>query len=194
MKVLISAFKPFNNEMINPSLEIANQIINEKLFNDIKLVVLDVLYNKDSLVLLNCIKEYNPDVILLLGQAGGRSKVCVEQFALNLKSANIADNNGVLVNNEVISDSGNQAYKSTIDLSKLVESLNDNNLTISNHAGTFICNEIYYNALKYIDDSKANSKCVFIHIPFVLSQVENKGNIAYLDQNISKDIIVNIIK
>ena len=63
MKVLISAFKPFNNEMINPSLEIANQIINEKLFNDIKLVVLDVLYNKDSLVLLNCIKEYNPDII-----------------------------------------------------------------------------------------------------------------------------------
>ena len=92
MKILISGFKAFNNESINPSLIIASKL-KEKYLN-IEVVELNVEYDNDSIKLLSKINEIKPDIIMLLGQAGGRSKVCLEQFALNMQSATISDNKG----------------------------------------------------------------------------------------------------
>ena len=193
MKILISAFKPFNNETINPSLIIAEKIA--KNYNEkIKVIPLNVEYNNDSIKLINEIKTYEPDYVFCLGQAGGRSKIALEYFALNMQSASIKDNIEVFIShNEIIKD-GKEAYKSNIDLLDVVSSLKNERLTISYNAGTFICNEIYYNSLKYIYENNLNTKCVFIHIPFIETQVENRPNIPFVSLNDSINIITDIIK
>ena len=89
---------------------------------------------------------------------------------------------------------GKEAYKSNIDLLDVVSSLKNERLTISYNAGTFICNEIYYNSLKYIYENNLNTKCVFIHIPFIETQVENRPNIPFVSLNDSINIITDIIK
>ena len=191
MKVLLSGFKAFNNENINPSLLIVNEIKNK--YKDVEIVELNVEYNNDSLKLINKIKEINPDIILLIGQAGGRSKVCLEYFALNMQSATIADNTGVNLLHNLINTSGENAYYSTINLKDLVYKINDNNLTISYNAGTFVCNEIYYSALQYLNKNKLNTPCVFVHVPFIKQQVINKENVAFLELNESILIVEKVL-
>lgn len=191
MKILISGFKAFNNETINPSLLIAKELKNE--YENIQLIELNVEYNNDSIKLVNKIKEINPDIIILLGQACGRRSVCLEQYALNVQSAQIEDNANIKILDKNISNDGDIAYTSTIDLKDVINNVNDTNLIISYHAGTFICNEIYYNALHYLKDNNLNTPCVFIHIPFIKEQIENKINVPYLDKQISKEIIIKVI-
>lgn len=192
MKILISGFKAFNNENINPSLIIANKL-KEKYLN-IEVVELNVEYDNDSIKLLNKINEIKPDIIMLLGQAGGRSKVCLEQFALNMQSATISDNKGKLISHKLINQSGDNAYKSTINLNKIINDLKDDKLVISYHAGTFICNEIYYNTLHYLNANNLNTPCVFIHIPFIKEQIINKNNVNYLELDESYLIIYNVLE
>ena len=193
MRILISAFKPFNKETINPSLIIANEIAsNYKEL--IQVLSLNVEYNNDSVLLIDKIKTYKPDYLFCLGQAGGRSKVSLEYFALNMQSAAIKDNiETYILHNEIIKD-GKEAYKSNINLLDVINNVNNEHLAISYNAGTFICNEIYYNALKYIDDNNLNTKCVFIHIPFIEAQVENKPSVPYLNLKESTEIIHKVIK
>lgn len=132
MKILISGFKPFNQENINPSILIANKL--KETHKDIEVIELNVEYNNDSNKLLNKIRQSNPNIIILLGQAGGRSKVCLEYFALNMQSASIKDNKGELILNRIINENGNEAYKSTIDLKQIVSDINEEQLVISYHA------------------------------------------------------------
>lgn len=193
MKILISAFKPFNNETINPSLLIADELINQFKKHQIKVLHLNVEYNNDSVKLIKEIQNFHPDYVICLGQAGGRSKVSLEYFALNMQSASIKDNNEVFISHNEIIPNGKEAYKSNIDLIDVVKHIDNEYLTISYNAGTFICNEIYYNALKYIDDNKLDTKCVFIHIPFIQSQINSRPNIPFLSYKDSLNIIIDII-
>ena len=80
----------------------------------------------------------------------------------------------------------------TLVVNSEINNINDENLSISYHAGTFICNEIYYRALEYINNNKLNIKCIFVHIPYIKEQVENKPNMPYLDIEKSLDIISKI--
>ena len=191
MKILISGFKPFNQENINPSILIANKL--KETHKDIEVIELNVEYNNDSNKLLNKIRQSNPNIIILLGQAGGRSKISLEYFALNMQSAPIKDNKGELILNRTINENGNEAYKSTIDLKQIVSDINEEQLAISYHAGTFICNEIYYNALKYIQDNNLNIPCVFIHIPYIKEQIVGKNNVLYLEFDESYKIIEKVL-
>ena len=97
MKILLTGFKPFNNESINPALELIKTIENNYLDHEIYKLELDVCYNSDSIKLIDNIKKINPDVVLSIGQAGGRKKVMLEYFALNMQSASISDNKNVLI-------------------------------------------------------------------------------------------------
>ena len=125
MKILNRGFKAFNNETINPSLLIAKELKNE--YENIQLIELNVEYNNDSIKLVNKIKEINPDIIILLGQACGRRNVCLEQYALNVQSAQIEDNANIKILDKNISNDGDIAYTSTIDLKDVINNVKDTN-------------------------------------------------------------------
>ena len=190
-KVLISGFLPFNNEELNSSLEVLNKLEGNSLYH-LEKIILNVEYYLDGEKLISKIKEVEPDLIILLGQAGGRRKISFEFNALNIMDASIEDNHHLQLNHQIIKNNGPLAYQTNIDIS-LIKDIEEVN--ISYHAGTFICNEIYYRTLDYIYQNHQPIKCGFIHLPYLKSQVEGK-NIPFLElENITSKInqIINRI-
>ena len=192
MKILITGFKPFNNEKINPSAQLLSELdINFNNY-EINTLLLDVLYQKDSERLLAKIKELKPDYVLMLGQAGGRNCISLEYCALNIRNASIPDNHGKLITHEKIKENGPLAYNTNIDIENLLQL--DPNIKISYNCGTFICNDIYYNTLDLIYSNNLSIKCLFIHIPYIYEQVLDKNpNTPFMKLNEIKHIIYKLI-
>lgn len=176
MKILLSAFEPFNNDKINPSEEIYKRI-------DIDKVLFPVSYNRVEEVLDKAIDKYQPDFILSLGYAASRKSVSIEKYAYNSMMAKIKDNDGIIYEGKKINN-GRDIIKTKIDIDNIINTFSSYPLTLSEDPGRFICNEVYYLSL-----SKMNCNALFIHIP-PLNTMKEDG----MDLNILVDIIKNIIK
>ena len=164
MKILVSCFKPFNNEKVNYSELVLDNYNNL----NIKKIILDVVYEKDANVINDIISKDYYDYVLLTGEARNRKFVSLETTSRNLNDAKINDNRGTIKINQKIKENGNDYLTTNIDLS-LLEGLSDNDTIISHDAGTFVCNDLYYRVLDYVYCNKINTKVLFIHFSdFVL--------------------------
>lgn len=190
MKILMTGFKPFNNEKLNPAEEILKLYHNDEY--EIDKLKLDVLYDTDAKLVKSMLKN-NYDLVILLGQAGGRAKIALEYFALNMKDCNIPDNNNVYYYHTPINPKGKICYKTNINLEKVINDIKSDDIMISYHAGCFICNDLFYNSLEYIYENDLNTKCVFIHFPFIKEQIENKPNMPYMELNDILSLLGKII-
>ncbi len=190
MKLLITGFKPFNNDVINPAQELLDYYHSKK---NIQTLLLNVEYNNDAKKVIDAINEIKPDVVLSLGLAGGRKKIMIEYYALNMHSATIPDNANKLLNHQVINTNSPIAYQTNIEVSELVKYIDDELFGISYHAGTFVCNDIYYQTLDYIYQNHLNIKSGFIHLPYLNEQVVDKPNIPSMSLDRMKKIIDKVI-
>lgn len=183
MNVLITGFEPFNKELINPSYEAVKLLPNE--IDDIKITKLQlpVTYNNAFEKVLSELNSNHYDVVLLVGQAGGRKGITLEKVAINYNFASIPDNDGVSLNHQKIISSGPDAYFTTLPIIRMERVLKENNIlsSISFSAGAFVCNNLMYLTLDYA--KKCNTKVGFIHVPYSKEQVENKENIPYMELN-----------
>jgi pyroglutamyl-peptidase len=105
MRILLTGFEPFGKASSNPSGEIVKQIIGDNIVT----AILPVAYRKSAERLLVLIEEHNPDVVICLGQADGRTEITPERVAINLDDARLADNEGVLRSGIKIIDGGPDA-------------------------------------------------------------------------------------
>ena len=189
MRVLITGFDKFGGESINPSNLCVNSLPDVIDSIEIKKVTLPTVFKDSSRVLEENIKSFSPNIVICVGQAGGRSKITPERIAINIDDARIPDNIGNSPIDETIRKDGENAYFSTLPIKAIVDELNKNNIpsAISNTAGTFVCNHIMYEALYLTSKKYKNIKAGFIHIPFIEEQVLDKPNIPYMKK---EDIIV----
>ena len=134
------------------------------------------------------IQKYNPDVILSIGQAGGRPDITVERVGINIDDYRIRDNEGNQPIDKPIFEDGKSAYFSKLPIKAMVENIQKNNIpaSISNTAGTFVCNHVLYGVAYLLDKKYPNKKSGFIHIPFLPEQVIDKRGQA----SMSLDVIV----
>lgn len=195
MKILLTAFDPFADEKINPTLEVLKKLEDNIL--DVQLIKLELptVFDKSSKILEEKIKEVKPDVILSLGQAGGRSKITVERIAINIDDANIKDNEGNKPIDQKIRNDGENAYFSTLPIKAIVEEIKKAGIPaeISNTAGTFVCNHIMYEGL-YLAEKYGNIKAGFIHIPFLPEQVIDKKDMPSMNiSDIEKALELTIV-
>ncbi|WP_099320488.1 pyroglutamyl-peptidase I [Anaerococcus sp. Marseille-P3625] len=198
MKILLTAFDPFANEKINPTLEVLKKLEDNILNAQIIKLKLPTIFDKSSQILEEKIKEIKPDFILSLGQAGGRSKITVERVAINVDDASIKDNAGEKPIDQKIRIDGKNAYFSTLPIKAIVEEIKKAAIPaeISNSAGTFVCNHIMYEGL-YFAEKYGNIKAGFIHIPFLPEQVIDKDMPSMNISDIKKSLeiaIATIIK
>lgn len=123
MKILITAFDPFGGEKINPALEVIKGLDDN--IESCQLIKLEIptVFGKAEEVIERKIKEVRPDVILSLGQAGGRSDISVERVAINIDDAKISDNEGNMPIDEKIREDGDTAYFATIPIKAIVEEI-----------------------------------------------------------------------
>ena len=189
MRVLITGFDKFGGESINPSNLCVNSLPDVIDNIEIKKITLPTVFKDSSRVLEENIDLFSPNIIICVGQAGGRSKITPERIAINIDDARIPDNIGNSPIDETIRKDGENAYFSTLPIKAIVDELNKNNIpsAISNTAGTFVCNHIMYEALYLTSKKYTNIKAGFIHIPFIEEQVLDKPNIPYMKK---EDIIV----
>lgn len=163
-KMILTAFEPFGDNDINPTTEILNRIPDT--VNGMKIIkkVLPVVYTKCFDLLRPLIEETKPDFIVCMGLAGGRSKICIERIAVNMKNASIPDNEGNLFCGDVIHENKKVGYFTTLPYERLYDV--DENVDYSYSAGTYICNNIFYLLMEYLEDTGRTAKGGFIHVPF----------------------------
>ncbi|MDO9628793.1 MAG: pyroglutamyl-peptidase I [Acholeplasmataceae bacterium] len=196
-KVLITGFEPFGGEVINPSYEAIKNINRGNL--DCELFILEVPteFYVCSRIVIESIKKINPDIVILVGQAGGRKEISVERVAINLDDTNIPDNRGIKPIDNPISLFGESAYFSTLPIKRIVDELKKNYIPagISNSAGTYVCNHLMYCVLHELKDKEFDHiQAGFIHVPYVLEQTKNKQNIFSLDLNVISNALEIIIQ
>ena len=112
-------------------------------------IEIPTVFTRSAEVVEEAIKKYEPDMVLDVGQAGGRSCMTVERVAINLKEARIPDNDGEQPFDEPIREDGETAYFSTLPVKAMVENMRAHGIPahISYTAGTYVCNCIMYNVL-----------------------------------------------
>ncbi|GKU26646.1 pyroglutamyl-peptidase I [Clostridium folliculivorans] len=178
MKVLVTGFTPFGVEAINPSFE-AVQALSDKIAQaNIITLEIPTVFHESIEILDKAIEINKPDIVICVGQAGGRFDITVERVAINIDDARIEDNKGNQPIDEPIFSDGQPAYFANVPIKSMVEKIRESGIpaSVSNSAGTFVCNHIMYGLMYLIDKKYSKVRGTFIHVPFIPQQVVDKYN------------------
>lgn len=178
MKILLTAFDPFGEDIINPALEAVKLVADEIEGAEIIKLEVPTVFNKSIDTVAAKMAEVKPDVVLAIGQAGGRFGITPERVAINEDDARIKDNEGNQPIDLPIYEDGEAAYFSSLPIKAMVEEIKAVGLPsqVSNSAGTFVCNHLMYGILYHIAKDYPGVKGGFIHVPFIPEQVTNRPN------------------
>lgn len=183
MKVLITGFDPFGGESINPAWEAVKAMKDN--IDGIEIIKLQIptVFKKSAEKLFAGIEEHKPDAVICIGQAGGRYDMSVERVAINMDDGRIPDNEGYQPIDTPVYEDGENAYFATLPIKGIVEEIKLAKIpaSVSNTAGTYVCNHIMYSLLYYISKNNLNIKGGFIHVPYITEQVVDKKNMPYME-------------
>lgn len=169
-KLLITGFDPFGGEAINPAWE-AVKLLPETI-GDFALCKLQIptVFGLGAATVMEEAGKLQPDVILCIGQAGGRAAVTPERIAVNIRDAKIDDNAGNRPQGQFVDEDGPAAYFSTLPVEAMAQAIRAAGLpaAVSNSAGAFVCNDTLYALLHRYSGSTV--KVGFIHVPYLPQQ------------------------
>lgn len=186
VNLLFSAFNGFDIHDINPSAEALGYLPETSTVDALSLAI-------DTQVLNTCCveaaeglnelvrrREQKQFVLVMSGVAGDRPGLSLERFALNIRDYRIPDNGGHLFEDQQILAGAPQALKTKAPLGRIKALLKDEGLLadISNHAGTYLCNEIYYQALHNWQNDPDCLGLVFVHVPLPTNYVSTAREIS----------------
>ncbi|OON99070.1 MAG: pyroglutamyl-peptidase I [Epulopiscium sp. Nele67-Bin004] len=182
MKVLVTGFDPFGGEPVNPASEAIMQVSDNIADAEIIKIVIPTVRQKSIEIIEKAIIKHQPNIVICIGQAGGRFDITPERVAINVDDYRIKDNDGNQPVDEPIYIDGDTAYFSQLPIKAIVENLNNNDIpaSISNTAGTFVCNHVMYGLLYLTNKKYPNIKGGFMHIPYMTSQVINKKGMPFM--------------
>lgn len=185
-KVLVTGFDPFGDDHVNPALETVKQL-NGKTIEDVMIVAQEVptVFHESINVVIEAIKRQQPDVVICVGQAGGRTQITPERVAINVDDARIPDNQQKQPIDERIDPDGPAAYWSTLPIKRIVQHMRKAGIpsAVSNTAGTFVCNHLFYGVMNYLEKHASHIRGGFIHIPYIPEQTV-KNNAPSLSLNL----------
>ncbi|MDR0921384.1 MAG: pyroglutamyl-peptidase I [Lactobacillales bacterium] len=182
MKILVTGFDPFGGEAVNPALEAVKGLAPVIKGAEVIQIEIPTVFGKSAEVVRAAIEQYQPDVVLNIGQAGGRFTISPERVAINVDDARIPDNEDNQPVDEVIQADGAPAYFTQLPIKAMLKNIQAAGIpaSISNTAGTFVCNHIMYQVQYLIDKHYPTIKGGFIHVPYIPEQVLDKANQPYM--------------
>ena len=188
MKILVTGFDPFGGESVNPAIEAVKRLPDEILGMEIIKQEIPTVRWKALDRIEEAVKKYDPDVILSVGQAGGRADISVERIGINVDDFRIPDNEGNQPVDEIIDPQGPDAYFLNLPIKKIVDRIKKYQIpaSVSNTAGTFVCNHVAYGTRRMMELRYPGKRNGFIHIPFLPQQVAEKKAVA----SMSLEVIV----
>lgn len=185
MKILVTGFDPFGGEPINPAIESVKKLPDNIAGAEIIKLEIPTVRGKSLEKIEKAIQEHNPDIILSVGQAGGRFDITVERVGINMDDFRIPDNEGNQVIDEPVFSDGDNAYFVKLPVKAMVQNIQKNKIpaSVSYTAGTFVCNHVLYGLLYLVEKKYKGKKSGFIHIPFLPEQVVDKRNMPSMELN-----------
>lgn len=168
--LLITGFDPFGGATINPAWE-AVKLLPEQIGNyQLHKLQIPTVFGAGAQAVLDAAGTLQPDLILCIGQAGGRSAVTPERIAVNIRDARIPDNQGNQPAGKFVVEGGPAAYFATIDVVNASAAAQEKGFpaTVSNSAGAFVCNDVFYTLLQTFWGT--NTRVGFIHVPWLPEQ------------------------
>ena len=169
-KLLITGFDPFGGQTVNPSWLAVERLPDRIVDFAIYKKMIPTVFGTAAEAVLEEAEKVQPDVILCVGQAGGRDAVTPERIAVNIRDARIADNAGNQPKGEFVAKDGPAAYFATVPVEEMAEGIRQGGIpaTVSNSAGAFVCNDVLYSLLHHYHGTQ--TKVGFIHVPFLPEQ------------------------
>ncbi|WP_025542504.1 pyroglutamyl-peptidase I [Vibrio parahaemolyticus] len=170
-KVLITGFEPFGGDAINPALEAVKRLEETSLDGGIIVTCQVPVTRFESIrAVIDAIEAHQPDCVITVGQAAGRSAITPERVAINVDDFRIPDNGGNQPIDEPIIEHGPDAYFSSLPIKRIAQTLQESGIPcqVSNSAGTFVCNHLFYGVQHYLRDKSIRHG--FVHIPLLPEQ------------------------
>lgn len=167
MKVLVTGFEPFGENTINVTENLVKSLPNQLEHLHIIPKVLPVVFYRSSEMILELIKSEAPEVIISLGLAAKSNSIRIETIAKNINSARIRDNAGNTPQNEKIDPAGEDIFPSSLPIPRIFRQLKNSGfpVTLSESAGSYVCNHVFYTVMHYIYAKAPDKKGGFIHYP-----------------------------
>ena len=171
MRILVTGFEPFGGQSLNPSWEVARALHGLTLEGaQVTSVQWPCVFAQALPALQQALAQHRPDIVLALGQAEGRCDFSVERVAINVMDARIADNAGAQPIDVPVIAGGPAAYFSTLPIKSLVAGLRAAGFpaSVSQTAGTFVCNQVFYALQHTLAGLGVHSG--FVHLPLLPEQ------------------------
>ncbi len=180
--ILLTGFEPFGGESVNPSWEIARTLDGWACDGRVvKAVLLPCAFGDALRMLDDALAAHRPELVVCLGQAGGRAEISIERAALNVDDARIPDNLGRQPIDSAVVAGAPAAYFSTLPIKAIARDVRAAGVAaaVSNSAGTFVCNHVFYALMHRLATlpALANARGGFVHVPFTPQQVAGKAGV-----------------
>ena len=176
MIVLITAFEPFGGAESNITQSVLSLLPDSVADWAIEKVCLPVSFKRAPIVLREAITAYSPDLVIMLGQCPAGENIRLERFAINMMDSTKGDNDGYIPNEETIYANQPLALQTPLPIKELLRFCTDDVLPvkISNSAGLYVCNRVYYEAL-YL-----HQRAIFVHVPKNMERIIAQRVLEYL--------------
>jgi pyroglutamyl-peptidase len=173
-RVLLTGFSPFEGQPVNASWEAVDAVRSGWDDDGVELVVrcLPVSFRRARQELRTAVAELAPDVVVCVGEAGGRSAVGLERVAVNLVDARIPDDDGSAPVDVPVIAGAPVAFLSTLPVKACAAAVRAAGVPVevSTTAGTYVCNATFY-ALMHLAERRAGLRAGFVHVPRLPTQV-----------------------
>ena len=182
MKLLITGFDPFGGEKTNPAIEAVKRLPAAIAGATVVPLEIPTVFGTCAEVVRQAIITERPDVVLSVGQAGGRSALTPERIAINLDDGRIPDNAGFQPVDQPIQPNGPAAYFTQLPVKAMAQAIHQAGLPshVSTTAGTYVCNHIMYQVQHLRATEFPQLQAGFIHIPFLPEQVVQRSGVPSL--------------
>ncbi len=194
MHILFTAFEPFQQETINATMEALALLPDSAHGHALTRRILPVEFGKAITAVETLVDELCPDAVICLGQATGRADVTPERVAINVSDARIPDNGGFQPADLPIREDGPAAYFSTLPLRDMIAAMKKVGVpaSLSNTAGTFVCNNLMYGLLDYLHRTGRHISAGFIHIPATPAQACERPSPSLAPETVAKGLLTAI--
>lgn len=171
-KLLITGFDPFGGQLLNPSWAAVEQLPERIGGYVLCKLAIPTVFGEAARLVLEKAAQFQPDVILSVGLAGGRDAVTPERIAVNIRDARIPDNAGNQPRGEFAVPDGPAAYFATVPVENMAQAIQEAGVpgAVSNTAGTYVCNDVLYTLLHHYSGTQV--RVGFLHVPYLPEQGE----------------------
>ena len=171
-KILVTGFQPFGGESMNPAWEAVRRLPDTIGDATVTKVEVPVVFGRGPEAVERAVEEVEPDLVLCVGQAGGRAKITPEFVGINYADARIPDNDGCQPVAERIVDGGPDAYFATLPVKAMVQAMQEAGVPaeVSYTAGTYVCNDVMYSLLHALATRHPGVRGGFLHVPYATEQ------------------------